>query len=568
MTNKEISRLLKLTAALLEIHDENPFKIRTYTNAVFKLENLSEQVFNKSAEELEALDGIGKGLARSIQEIFETGSFGLLQELLSKTPAGIVEMIALKGIGPKKIRTIWKELSIESQEALYEACLDGRIAGLKGFGEKTQEAIKENLEYLMAHKGMALFAEAELLAAFLLEIIRDTYAFSRFGLTGAMRRKLETIECVEVVIGNKDKSAIIEPLKNNELINLNLVESGPFSLRGIFIDSGLKWCLRFVRPEEYESRLMYFTGSGQHLTVVANDKTTLSQYLLECPEVNEQSAYEYFEKPYIEPEMREGYLETKFSKTVPPPELLETRDIKGPIHNHSNYSDGKNTIRELAEYCIGQGFEYLGLSDHSKSAYYARGLREFDVKRQHQEIDALNGELAPFRIFKGIESDILNDGSLDYENDVLASFDFVVASVHSNLNMDASKATARLLKAIENPYTTVLGHPTGRLLLRRPGYPIDYKKVIDACARNGVIIEINANPWRLDLDWRWVHYAIEINVILSVNPDAHDLDGFRHIEYGVYVGRKGGLTKEQTFNTWDISKMETYFEERKSRITR
>lgn len=565
MTNKEIARLLKLTSALLEIHDENPFKIRTYTNAVFKVENLEEQVFGKNIRELESIDGIGKGLARSMHEIFETGTFELLEELKSKTPPGIVEMISLKGIGPKKLRTIWKELNIESTESLYEACLNGSIARLKGFGEKTQETIRENLEYLMSHKGMALFADAEPLAWHLLEIVQNEFSASKFSLTGAMRRKLEIVDCVEVLIGDQNKEKLKKALRSDELFELNTAESGPFTQRGKFAGTDLKWCVRFVPAEIYESKLMYFTGSGKHLITIANEKTSLSQLLLDHPEISEKEAYEHFEKPYIEPEMREGLLEAGLKKETSLPELLKIEDIKGPIHNHSNYSDGKNTIRELANFCIEQGYEYLGLSDHSKSAFYANGLREFDIKRQHEEIDGLNSELAPFKIFKGIESDILNDGALDYEKDVLAGFDFVVASVHSNLNMDATKATTRLLKAIENPYTTILGHPTGRLLLRRPGYPVDFKKIIDACAANGVIIEINANPWRLDLDWRWVHYAIEKNVLLSINPDAHDLDGFRHIKYGVYVGRKGGLTKESTFNTWEKSKIEAYFNKRKLR---
>ena len=258
--------------------------------------------------------------------------------------------------------------------------------------------------------------------------------------------------------------------------------------------------------------------------------------------------------------------ESSFTIENPPPELLSLEDLKGPFHNHSNYSDGAYTIKQLADYCIEQGYEYLGLSDHSKSAFYANGLQEFQVAKQHEEIDKLNEELAPFKIFKGIESDILNDGSLDYENDVLASFDFIVASVHSNLNMDIQKATQRLIKAIENPYTTFLGHPTGRLLLRRKGYPVDHKKIIEACAANNVIIEINANPWRLDIDWRWVHFALDNGVVLSINPDAHEIEGFGDMKYGVYTGRKGGLTSEMTFNTWPLEKVENYLKDRKSKI--
>jgi DNA polymerase (family 10) len=567
MTNKAIAGLLKLTSALLEIHDENPFKIRTYTNAVYKVENLEEQLFGKNISELESLDGIGKSLAKSIQSIFETGTFDLLEEMKSITPPGILDMIALKGIGPKKIRTIWKELGIENTDALYDACLSGKIAGLKGFGIKTQEAIKENLEYLISQRGMVHFADAEPLAEKLLGIIRPHLTDEdRVSLTGEMRRKTEIVQCIEVLVTNKNRQILRQALEKSGIVELNFRESGPFSLRGKFLKEELNWLIRLVNEDEFEGKLMIYTGSGNHLSKVIKDNINLYSYLMEQPILSESKAYEVFGIPYIHPELREGSFELNYSNGDALTGLLEFEDLKGPFHNHSNYSDGKNTIRELAEYCMAQGFEYLGLSDHSKSAFYANGLREFDIKKQHEEIDILNKEFAPFTIFKGIESDILSDGSLDYEKDVLASFDFIVASVHSNLNMDRDKATSRLLKAIENPYTTILGHPTGRLLLRRQGYPIDHKKVIDACAENKVIIEINANPWRLDLDWRWVHYALEKEVILSINPDAHEIEGFNDMRYGVFIGRKGGLTKEMTFNTWSLDKVKKYLADRKANI--
>ncbi len=566
MTNKEIARILKLTAVLLEIHDENQFKIRTYTNAVFNIEKLEEQLIDVSEDNLVTLEGIGKGLAKSITSILETGSFELLEDLRTKTPEGVIEMIELKGIGPKKIRTIWKELGIVSTEQLYEACEKGEIAKLKGFGEKTQETIKENLAYMISQKGKVFYAEAESLADQLLQFVKDNSLTSKVSFTGEMRRKTETVECIEILIGDGIDEKLLQAFDDSGDYKTNLKESGPFSLRGHFTNTDLKWLIRFTDPQKFESRLTLYTGSGNHLSNITKDNIPLHQYLLDNPLKTEQEIYDAFNLPVIPPEMREGFFEHEYSEENPVPELLEVEDLKGPIHNHSNYSDGKNTIRDLAQYCIDRGWEYLGLSDHSKSAFYANGLREFDIQRQHKEIDELNHEFAPFKIFKGIESDILSDGSLDYDKEVLASFDFIVASVHSNLNMDIEKATSRLLKAIENPYTTILGHPTGRLLLKRQGYPIDHKKIIDACAEYNVIIEINANPWRLDIDWRWVHYALEKGVILSINPDAHELEGFEDMKYGVYVGRKGGLTKEMTFNTWSLDRVENYLAERKAKI--
>ena len=566
MTNKEIAKLLKLTASLLELHDENQFKIRTYTNAVFNIEKQQEILSEKNKEELEKLEGIGKGLAQSIVEIKQTGSFTQLDELISKTPEGILEMIDLKGIGPKKIKVVWKQLNIESIDQLYDACKLGLLAKLKGFGAKTQESIMQNLEYLISQRGNVLYADAELWADHLISIIKKVSPAQKIELTGDMRRKMEVVNQVDILIDRMDTTTVRNLLSNDESIELNDRSSGPFALRGNFTSINLKWHIRFTSPSGFHGKMMLSTGSGKHLSGITKDGKNMHQYLLDQEISSEEAAYKEFDSPYIEPELREGTFEIAFAIEDNLPKLLELEDLKGPFHNHSNYSDGINPIRQLAEYCIEQGYEYLGLSDHSKSAFYANGLQEYQIKKQHEEIGELNEELAPFRIFKGIESDILNDGSLDYEPDVLASFDFIVASVHSNLNMDRDKATQRLLKAIENPYTTFLGHPTGRLLLRRQGYSINHKKIIDACAKYNVIIEINANSWRLDLDWRWVNYAIEQGVILSINPDAHEIEGFEDMKYGVYIGRKGGLTKEKTFNAWSLNKVGNYLTERKENI--
>ena len=384
--------------------------------------------------------------------------------------------------------------------------------------------------------------------------------------TGEMRRLLEVVNVVELIIDNPSVTTIEKTLRDDDQFIIDKKISGPFSLRGTFAQTELSWHIRCSEPSKYYGKLMLSTGSGKHLAQLTKNDQSMHQYLLDNDIESETSAYADFDVPFLIPEIREGSFEITYNSEKSPPEFIKLDDLKGPFHNHSNYSDGKNTIRELADYCIEQGYEYLGLSDHSKSAFYANGLQEFQIKKQHEEIDQLNSELSPFKIFKGIESDILNDGSLDYDDDILSSFDFIVASIHSNLNMDMTKATQRLLKAIENPYTTFLGHPTGRLLLKRKGYPIDHKKVIDACAENNVIIEINANPWRLDIDWRWVNYALEKEVILSINPDAHEIEGFEDMKYGVNIGRKGGLTKEMTFNTWNLKDVEKFLTDRKAGI--
>jgi DNA polymerase (family 10) len=321
--------------------------------------------------------------------------------------------------------------------------------------------------------------------------------------------------------------------------------------------------IKLVPEADFYNEVFRNSAADAHLSSAFNGSETLYNLLKKGQFKSEAAVYEKAGLPYIEPEMREGYGELELARENKLPKLLTDADLKGILHNHSTYSDGTHTLEQMAVFCKEQGYEYLGICDHSKSAFYANGLQEGRVMAQHREIEKLNQELAPFKIFKGIESDILNDGALDYEEDILKTFDFVVASVHSNLKMTKDKATERLITAIRNPYTTMLGHPTGRLLLRREGYPIDHKAVIDACAENGVIIEINANPWRLDLDWRWVHYALEKGVMLSINPDAHSTSGYADMRYGVLMGRKGGLSAEMTFNAKSREEVEAYFEQRK-----
>ncbi|RZK20334.1 MAG: DNA polymerase/3'-5' exonuclease PolX, partial [Hymenobacter sp.] len=349
--------------------------------------------------------------------------------------------------------------------------------------------------------------------------------------------------------------------------------SGPWVWAGTAVEGGVGIVVRATAPETFVNQLFLGTGTEAHLSAPLPNAAppaprTLRQWAKREQFASEEALYEKAGLQYVVPELRENLGEIELAAERKIPQLLQDSDLRGSLHNHSTYSDGNHSLRQMATFLRDAGYEYLGICDHSQAAHYANGLGPERVRQQQREIDELNQELAPFRIFKGIEADILGDGSLDYDAELRDSFDFIVASIHSNLKMDEARATERLLAAIANPHCTMLGHPTGRLLLRRAGYPIDFKAVIDACAEHQVIIEINANPWRLDLDWRWVRYAISQGVQLSINPDAHHTDGYADMRYGVLAGRKGMLTKEMTFNAKSVDEAAAYFAARKKAVAR
>lgn len=553
MDNKAISKIFKLCSQLMELHNENPFRTKSIASASFKLDKLPFRIVEASLEELSAQPGIGKSTAEKAKEVAATGTFKELQTLMENTPSGIVEMLNLKGLGPKKIEIIWKELEIESIGELLYACNENRLVEAKGFGLKTQEDIKKSIEFSISNKGWFLYAKVLSRAERFLTDLKSHFPASLLSFTGDFRRKCEILSTVDLLISEHIDSV------EKFLGAYTLVEKTENSIE-LTDDLGFTFKVFSSNINDFYRDLILSTGSNAHLDLLFN-------ILPDLPSLSsEEAIYRNLGLDYIEPELREGLNEIEQARNHSLPKLIQYRDLRGTLHNHSTYSDGVHSLEQMALHCKDVlGLEYLGICDHSKTAVYANGLSIERLEEQWKEITALNEKLAPFKIFRGIESDILGDGSLDYPDEILAKFDFVVASVHSNLKMDEEKATARLIKAIENPYTTILGHPTGRLLLSRAGYPLDFKKIINACAANGVVIEINANPLRLDLDWRWHRYAVEKGVLLSVNPDAHRTEGLQDMQYGVLVAQKGGLQANNCLNTYSLDDITAYFNKKKQR---
>lgn len=531
ITTEDIADGLEITAKLMELHDENPFKVKAISTAAYKLGKIRLDLNNQTVEELTKVEGISKSLAEKIIEFTTTGTTKELHDLIAKTPAGVIEMLGIKGLGPKKVRQLWHELELESVTDLLYACHENRLIELKGFGAKTQNTIIQNIEFKIKNTGWFHYAYAEKIGQPIIDAIKQQTDFVSF--TGAMYRHCEVIEEIDILVG--DESIDLDEFVS-ETIPLNFIQ---------------------CNVNVFYRKLVETSSTKEHLEGINFNTLATKKY------DSEESIYSNLNIQYCEPELREGLFELEKAKNNQLPKLVELTDLKGILHNHSTYSDGMNTLEEMAVYCKELGYEYLGICDHSKTASYAGGLKVETVLLQQQEIEKLNKQLFPFKIFKGIESDILGNGDLDYEEDILKTFDFIVASVHANLKMDEEKANARLIKAIENPYTTILGHPTGRLLLGRPGYPINHKKIIDACAANKVVIELNAHPYRLDIDWRWIPYCLEKGVMISINPDAHQLKGYHDMRYGTYVARKGLLTKDNCLNAMDLNTFENYLSTKK-----
>ena len=569
MNKLDVSKILEEIGILLELKGENPFKFRAYHNASVTVEALEEDL-DKAIEDgtLAEQKGIGKGLYEKIVELNNTGRLKYYEDLKKEIPAGLLEIIRIPGVGPKKAKALYDELGISTVGELEYACMENRLIGLHGFGEATQAKILKGIEYYRKGMGHHLFNAALKDAERLLTLLEKNKDIKMSSIAGSIRRRKEVIKDIDIVASARHERVGSVMDFFTTLPDVQSIVAKGDTKSSVILNSGINADLRIVSDSEYPFALHYFTGSAEHNTAMRSRAKKfglkLNEYglfkgekSLQCK--SEEEIFKALGLTYIPPELREDKGEIEAAEQGKLPELIEPSDIKGIFHVHTTYSDASMTLHEVVKLAQGAGYQYIGISDHSKSAYYAGGLTEEKLRAQHDEIDGLNSKLKNFYIFKGIECEILSDGSLDYSDEILAEFDFVIASVHSRFNMSEEEMTERIIKAISNPYTTMLGHPTGRLLLSREGYKVDLHKVIDAAAEKGVVIELNAHPYRFDLDWRYCKYAKEHGVKVSINPDAHHMGDLSNVAYGVGIARKGWLTSRDVLNTMTLGEIKKKF---------
>lgn len=518
----------------MELHKENPFKIRSYQNAYLVLRKMDKPFGEFTYEELTEIKGIGEAIAEKIQSLVNTGRMPTLDKYLDKTPAGVVEMLHLQGLGPKKIEVIWKELGIESPGELLYACNENRLAELKGFGEKTQQKIIEAIGFLQANQGRFLFTQANHHARTLITEIKKQVPKSQSEITGELRRGVAIVDHAAILT-----TCTREDLEKLELKDMMWTRHGEDCWEGTWNEI-IPVKIYFSSKADWAKNWLISTGPSNYVT-------TFFQDLSSEQSIAEEDIYSARKFSYLSPELRDQPGIDRLSNDQLNG-LIRQEDIRGVIHNHSTYSDGIHSLKEMAEHAKSLGYEYLVITDHSQAAVYAKGMNIEKLKTQWEEIDQLHATFDQFDLLKGIECDILSEGILDYNEEILSQFDLVIGSIHTAFQMDKEKATRRIIKAIENRYTNIIGHPSGRLLLTREGYPLDVEKIIDACKANQVALELNANPQRLDLDYTWIPKCVEKGVFISINPDAHNRSAIQDIRYGVTAARKGLLPKSLCLN--------------------
>ena len=589
MTRKEIVEVLEEIAVLLEIKGENPFKVRAYQNGARALETLEEDLGALMASGgLGGIRGVGEALAKKIETLFKTGSLAYYDELKASVPAGLLDLREIPGLGGKKIKAIHEQLGVSSIEELTVACEEGRVAGLAGFGAKSQAKILEGIRNRDAYSKRHLWWTAKGVAEPILEGLRALSQVDRAESAGSLRRSRETVGDLDFIVASADPVPVMDWFVGRG--GVSEVTAKGETKASVRLESGLQADLRVVPPDQFVFALHHFTGSKEHNVLMRqralNRGYSLSEWGLTrtvegprggeglnrapirktAPEDpakirSEEALFGFLGLGMIPPELREGLGEIEAAETDQLPQLIRAEDIRGAFHNHTAASDGADSIEEMAAAAAALGWDYLGIADHSKASFQAHGLDERRLERQIRSIRSFNeAGKSSVRLFAGVECDILPDGRLDLADSILGELDYVVVSIHSSFTQPGELVTARMIRAIEHPATTMVGHLTGRLLLHREGYAIDTAKVIDAAAANGVIIELNANPHRLDMDWRHWRRAAEKGVLCSINPDAHEAEHLAFVEAGIRVARKGWLTADQVLNTWPLERVVGYLE--------
>ena len=566
MDKKEVAAILDEIGTLLELKGENPFKSRAYSAGARAIEALEEDlvaVINDNR--LREVKGIGEGLAQKISELVRTGHLPYYEELKQELPESLREMLRIPGLGPKKIKMLHDQLGIKSIGELEYACNENRLVELPGFGEKSQKKVLQGIGFLRKYQNQFLSSTALEAAEPIFKSLSKLKQVKRASLAGSIRRKKELVKDIDIVVSTPESTAVMDYFTSipqaERIIAKGDTKSSIITAAGIQVD------LRTVSDH-------HFTGSKEHNIAMRGRAIHLGMKMNEyglfkgeklVPCKDEEEIFRSLKLDYIPPELREDRGEIEAAEKHRLPRLVEERDIRGTFHAHTSHSDGTCSLKELAQEAQKLGYTYLGITEHSQSAHYARGLTPDQLAALFKEIDETNRQLKGFRLLKGTEADILPDGTLDYADSVLAQCDFVIASVHSNFSQSQAEMTARIIRALNNPFVTMLGHPTGRLLLSREPYAVDMLQVIDAAAEAGVAIEINAHPLRLDLDWRLCQHAKTKGVKVAINPDAHNAEGLRDVLFGVNVARKGWLGPEDVLNAMTVKEISSFLEQRKNR---
>jgi len=584
MNKDQVAEILGNIATLLELKGENPFKTRAYSSAARTLETMTESLDTLVAEKrLGEIKGFGDALQQKITELVTTGKLQYYEDLKASIPAGLVAMLEIPGLGPKKIKALNDELGIETVEQLEQACKEGKVAVLKGFGEKTQTNILEGISRRRSYASKHRIEDALTAAEPLLENLRSHPEVIRCSTAGSLRRHREVIGDIDLLASSKEPAAVIDFFTKQPGI-LNIIAKGD-TKASVLLEGGIQCDLRVVADKEFPFALMYFTGNKDHNIVMrqrAIDRgLRLNEYglfrsksetrdpalLVACR--TEEEVFEKLGLHFVPPELRENAGEFSVAEKEPYPRLLEWTDLRGSLHNHSTWSDGRMSIEDIAKAMRELGLAYWGITDHSRSSFQANGLDPVRVRKQIREVRTLNDKLADegidFRLLTGSEVDVLKDGRLDFPDDLLAELDVVVASIHQSFNLTEAENTARLVAAAQNPFVHMLGHPTGRLLLEREPYKVDMRAVIEVCADTGTWIELNAHPYRLDMDWRLWPYAKSKGVKCVINCDAHRFDDAGYLRIGAGIARKGGLTREDVINTLPIEKLRKELAKKRSK---